>query len=357
MSLSFDSNSHLVSPPPEVNEMPSLVKIRYLRELHAAFEHGSANMSDFKLSRLPEVLTDAGALTDLDVSNNELRQLPATIARWKLLRRLNLENNHIETLEPNIGCCTCLEELYLNNNHIRRLPPEMGRLTALTVLDVGRQYNAPTLDSVGGTQGYEWSAYPTLVHHVHSMLCLEASGVFARIKMEARVPCIACMEDGRLDAGSFAFTACVERLREHQRAERDRAARGEPSREEPTVRCRVCGSVVVLSLLQQYPKLRSDNVRTWMPSLVYHAGVCMCVLYVTAHVLLFTYLGTNVSVHVDATHGCLCIVKICMHACVCIGGCRCAFVNVHHATIYIYIYIYIYVCMYIYICIHLKIQN
>lgn len=353
ISVSFDSNPHLVSPPPEINELPSQVKVNYLRQLHAAYDRGAADLSGLELNNFPLAFCDAWALTRLNLANNLLVRIPAQIGMLKQLRWLSAETNRLASIEVNLAMCTCIEELRLSSNSIRRVPAELGRLTNLTVLEMASQQTHPSLDCMGGTQGYEWSAYPTLVKHVHNALVLlenrhvsgghvDARGALsprdeegstggggARTAVrrllpfssgdgeeeeggegvgdafgssssfggahgasgtrasssdehaapllrwetgpeETRSPCVGCIKDGRLDGGSFPSDSIVHLLSEHQWSERERAARGEPSRPEPTMKCRVCGEEQRVSMLQGHPELRMERIRQWLPSLYYH---------------------------------------------------------------------------------------
>ena len=220
VSVSFDSNPHLVSPPPEINEQPSLVKIKYLKQLHAAHDQGVAILSDLELQAFPIAFCDAWGLVKLDLSRNFLPSIPYGIGMLRKLKWLSLETNRLQSIEANLAMCTCLEELYLNNNSIRRIPPELGRLTRLIVLQIENQATDPSLDTMGGTQGYEWSAYPTLVRHVHNASVLIEDGEVKAAEgegagggyvgaawetgpEESRSPCAACIVNGRLDGGSF----------------------------------------------------------------------------------------------------------------------------------------------------------
>ena len=170
----------------------------------------------------------------------------------------------------------CIHAHRLVYSNFRRIPPELGRLTRLRVLEIDDQKTPPSLDSVGGTQGYEWSAYPTVVRHVHNAdVLVKPGGVWSTGPVEARNPCNTCTSYGRLDGGSFPEASCSGGLYEHQRLERERAAKGEPSRPEPTMTCRVCGVEQKISTLQAHPELRCERIRNWLPSLSYNQ-VCAC---------------------------------------------------------------------------------
>ena len=54
LSVSCDDNPHMMSPPPEINSMPSSAKIRYLQELYkGSWDAKSCDLSDFELYTFP----------------------------------------------------------------------------------------------------------------------------------------------------------------------------------------------------------------------------------------------------------------------------------------------------------------
>ena len=169
LSVSCDDNPHLMSPPPEINVMPSSAKIRYLQELYKGeWDEKSSDLSDFDLFDFPEALTDMWEVSKLNLSHNNLTLLHPGVCMWKAITMLNLEHNKLEALEPTLGLCFTLTALNVGHNCLRRIPPEIGNCSLLTALTMLPQQNAASLDINGRTQGYAWCTRPLVIRHVHT---------------------------------------------------------------------------------------------------------------------------------------------------------------------------------------------
>ncbi len=94
------------------------------------------DLSDLKLTKLPEAIASLTQLRTLYLDNNQLRELPEKIASLTELRELHLENNQLRKLPEEIASLTELRELYLDNNQLRELPEKIASLTKLQVLDL-----------------------------------------------------------------------------------------------------------------------------------------------------------------------------------------------------------------------------
>ena len=124
------------------------------------------DLSDRRLTALPDALWELTALEGLDLSGNELTELPAAIGklvglrslvlgRWDKkkgsrgnqltqlpaefaqmtnLTTLSLSDNQLTKLSAEFGQLSKLTYLYLHNNKLSQLPAEFGQLSKLTCL-------------------------------------------------------------------------------------------------------------------------------------------------------------------------------------------------------------------------------
>jgi internalin A len=141
-------------PPPDPVE-------KALRRIEEARKTGARrlDLSDLKLSTLPEAIGQLTALTKLWLRNNQLKELPPQIRQltalkefsaaqnqlkelpdifgaFRDLRKLWLDQNQIKELPKSVGQLSKLEELWLYHNELRELPKSFGGLTNLVRLDL-----------------------------------------------------------------------------------------------------------------------------------------------------------------------------------------------------------------------------
>ena len=74
--------------------------------------------------------------TTLDLSNSKLTVLPESIGNLTNLTELSLESNELRTLPESIGNLTNLTTFDLNNNQLTVLPESIENLKRLTELNL-----------------------------------------------------------------------------------------------------------------------------------------------------------------------------------------------------------------------------
>jgi internalin A len=107
------------------------------------------DLSDKKLTELPESL---GALTQLQwlsLAGNQLTQLPESLGALTQLKYLGLSDNQLTQLPESLGALTQLQHLFLAENQLTRLPNLLGALTQLQELDLSNNQLTQLPDSLG----------------------------------------------------------------------------------------------------------------------------------------------------------------------------------------------------------------
>ncbi|MDM9581510.1 leucine-rich repeat protein [Nostoc sp. GT001] len=94
------------------------------------------DLSDNQLTTLPEAIASLTQLQTLDLFYNQLTQLPEVIASLTQLQSLNLSSNQLTELPEAIAFLAQLQSLNLNNNELTTLPEAIASLTQLQQLDL-----------------------------------------------------------------------------------------------------------------------------------------------------------------------------------------------------------------------------
>lgn len=95
------------------------------------------DLSDMKISSLPESIGDFEMLEYLDLSNNLLTSLQSSIGNLSHLIEFNLRNNkRLETLPGSLGQLSKLKKLNLYQCNLSALPENIGNLSSLEWLRV-----------------------------------------------------------------------------------------------------------------------------------------------------------------------------------------------------------------------------
>ena len=110
-----------------------------------------SNPKKFKLSIIPEQISNLKSLTTLDLNNNDINKLPDSIGTLKALKYLDLSNNSLKILSNSIVSLKSLEYLDLSGNNIKELPESFKELKSLKTLRLDNnliQFVPQTLKSV-----------------------------------------------------------------------------------------------------------------------------------------------------------------------------------------------------------------
>ncbi|OYD93859.1 hypothetical protein CDG76_17985 [Nostoc sp. 'Peltigera membranacea cyanobiont' 210A] len=94
------------------------------------------NLSSNQLTALPEAIASLTQLQQLDLSYNELTALPEAITSLTQLQTLNLSRNQLTALPEAITSLTQLQQLDLSHNELTELPEAIASLTQLQQLDL-----------------------------------------------------------------------------------------------------------------------------------------------------------------------------------------------------------------------------
>lgn len=94
------------------------------------------DLSENKITKLPERIWELTNLTSLAVSHNQIEEISNNIGNLKQLEFLHLNNNKIKTLPENIDQLEALNELNLHVNIIEKLSENICKLTNLIFLNI-----------------------------------------------------------------------------------------------------------------------------------------------------------------------------------------------------------------------------
>ncbi|QKQ75289.1 leucine-rich repeat domain-containing protein [Nostoc sp. TCL240-02] len=89
------------------------------------------DLSNMKLTEIPEAIASLTGLQELNLSYNQLTQLPEAIASLTQLQQLNLSDNQLTTLPEVIASLSQLQQLYLSGNQLAEVLEVIASLTQL----------------------------------------------------------------------------------------------------------------------------------------------------------------------------------------------------------------------------------
>lgn len=131
--LSFTDNQNL-----PLNEISQILDFNHLRKLFGGYPHKTY----LALWVLGELVA-FGAMdivernsSSLDLSDSKLSCLPENIGKLQYLRRLNLSDNQFTSVPKQMLELSDLEELNISKNSLSSLPSDLSRLENLRVLDL-----------------------------------------------------------------------------------------------------------------------------------------------------------------------------------------------------------------------------
>jgi Leucine-rich repeat (LRR) protein len=103
-----------------------------LRRIEEARKTGARrlDLSDLKLSTLPEAIGQLAALTKLWLRRNQLKALPPEIGQLTALKEFSAAQNQLKELPDIFGAFRDLRKLWLDQNQIKELPKSVGQLEA-----------------------------------------------------------------------------------------------------------------------------------------------------------------------------------------------------------------------------------
>jgi Leucine-rich repeat (LRR) protein len=105
--------------------------------LSQASNDGVANLSRMSLVDVPQMVTDAQFVKELDLSHNSVDMLPIDIGNMASLRLLRVRNNLLRSLPESLLQLHMLEHLDCRCNGLTKLPYGMGRMLNLRTLLLG----------------------------------------------------------------------------------------------------------------------------------------------------------------------------------------------------------------------------
>eukprot|EP00088_Acartia_fossae_P015157 TRINITY_DN18259_c0_g2_i1.p1 TRINITY_DN18259_c0_g2~~TRINITY_DN18259_c0_g2_i1.p1 ORF type:complete len:241 (+),score=51.51 TRINITY_DN18259_c0_g2_i1:41-763(+) len=107
------------------------------KHIETAQKTGALNFTDKGLEKFPPELGQvAGSLRNLDLSNNKLTALPQTLGSYKILKSLNVSRNRIVEIPQQIENLIKLEILNLSFNCIQKIPHGFSKLKNLKEIDL-----------------------------------------------------------------------------------------------------------------------------------------------------------------------------------------------------------------------------
>jgi|ETNmetMinimDraft_21_1059911.scaffolds.fasta_scaffold42358_2 Leucine-rich repeat (LRR) protein len=106
-------------------------------------------LRDNKLKTLPKSFENLTKLVGINAKNNAFQEIPKSLFKLKNLQVVSLTGNQIKTVPDAIGGLTKLLHLGLNHNKIERLNPIIGNLKKLGELRLGRNKLKTLPSSIG----------------------------------------------------------------------------------------------------------------------------------------------------------------------------------------------------------------
>ncbi len=131
-----EHNKALVTARKRIDAVFKVEKEATQESVFAPVSFGEIELSNLKLSTLPDELWKLVFIEKLFLDLNLLTYLPDDIEKFQYLEWLVLENNLLSSLPPTIKNLHRLKFLILDSNNISALPPEIGQLTSLVTLQI-----------------------------------------------------------------------------------------------------------------------------------------------------------------------------------------------------------------------------
>ena len=121
------------------------------KKIEAARRKGATelDLSEMKLTELPESLGQLTQLQSLNLSHNQLTALPESLGQLTQLQSLNLSRNQLTALPKSLEQLTQLQSLNLFGNQLTALPKSLGQLTQLRSLNLSDNLLTAPPESLG----------------------------------------------------------------------------------------------------------------------------------------------------------------------------------------------------------------
>jgi Leucine-rich repeat (LRR) protein/GTPase SAR1 family protein len=185
------SNNKLSQLPEAIAKLQNIISLDLSKNQFFQLPKAIAKLqklTEFKLSKnqfsqLPEAITELQNLTDLDLSENKFSQLPDTIAKLQKLTELNLSKNQFFQLPEAIAKLQNLTELDLSKNKFSQLPDTIAKLQKLTELNLNNNQLSELPEAIGKLQnlksldlsGNQFSQLPEAITKLQKLTSLDLS--------------------------------------------------------------------------------------------------------------------------------------------------------------------------------------
>ncbi|URD73811.1 hypothetical protein MUK42_08863 [Musa troglodytarum] len=153
------------------------------------------DLSGMSLDSLPNPSINLGAITKLDLSNNNLQCIPESLtARLLNLVVLDVHSNQLRALPNSIGCLSKLKALNVSGNLIESLPRTIEDCRALQELIA----NFNQLTKLPDTMGFELTDLRKLAVNSNKLAFLpySTSHMTSLRVLDARLNCLRSLPDG-----------------------------------------------------------------------------------------------------------------------------------------------------------------
>lgn len=120
--------------------------VKVIHRCDDAKENNNLDLSDCQLQQVPDaifMLMQNTSLASCNLSHNVINKIPAKLAiKWTLLTELNVSNNRISTLPDELSGCSALETIDFSANSFIQMPPVLAEIPSLIKIVAARNFIA-----------------------------------------------------------------------------------------------------------------------------------------------------------------------------------------------------------------------